>query len=98
MCASKHGELRQQLLILYLASPDLASRTIGFTVYDGAGDRSTITGDSDTPPYDSALAAMRDGWRVVQMTQPTAAEHGAEYETAYLRWEIVLERLVEVAQ
>jgi hypothetical protein len=98
MSSSKDSASRQQLLILYLASPDLASRTIGFTLYDGAGEESSMTGDTDTPPYASAVAAMRDGWRVIQMAQPTAAERGAEYETSYLRWEIVLERMVEAAR
>jgi hypothetical protein len=90
--------LRQQLLILYLENPDLASKVIGFTRYDGAGGGSTITGDSDVPPYETAVHAMRDGWRVIQLAQPAAAARGSEYETGYLRWEIVLEKLVEVTR
>jgi hypothetical protein len=89
-------DLRQQLLVLYLENPDLASKVIGFTRYDGAGDDSTLTGDSDTPPYETAVHAMRDGWRVIQLAQPTTPERGAEYDTGYLRWEIVLEKLVQV--
>lgn len=90
--------LRQQLLVLYLENPDLASKVIGFTRYDGAGNASTSTGDGDEPPYESAVHAMRDGWRVIQMAQPATAAKGAEYETGHLRWEIVLEKLVEVAR
>lgn len=92
------SQLRQQLLVLYLENPDLASKVIGFTRYDGAGDGSTITGDGDVPPYETAVHAMRDGWRVIQLAQPSTPARGSEYDTGYLRWEIVLEKLVEVAR
>jgi hypothetical protein len=94
MILLEDDELYQQLLVLYLDNPDLWSGVVGFTLYDGAGDASTRTGDSETPPYDNAVAAMRDGWRVIQLATPMASPHGTEYETAYLRWEVVLERLV----
>jgi hypothetical protein len=87
-------ELRQQLLILCLATPELSSRVVAWSLYDGAGERTSMTGDSDVPPYESVLAAMRDGWRVLQLPTPAPAAPGVEYEPAFLKWEYVLERLV----
>ena len=55
-----------------------------------------MAGDADEPPYASVLAAMRDGWRVIQL--PAAAgrpRRGAEHDTAFLKYEFVLEKLVE---
>lgn len=61
--------LRQKLLILYTKTPDLKSEVGAWSIYDGSGDAHHTTGDSDTPPYRSVLAAMKDGWRVLQLPQ-----------------------------
>jgi hypothetical protein len=87
---------RQQLLILCAASPDLLSPVVAWSLYDGAGDRTSISGDEDVPPYDSVLAAMRDGWRVMQLPATLRAPPGTEHETSFLKWEYVLERIVDV--
>jgi len=88
---------RQQLLILCSASPDLLSAVVAWSFYDGAGSRTTMPGDGEKPPYNSVLDAMRDGWRVLQLPQPSQAAPGAEHHTSFLKWEYVLERIVEVA-
>jgi hypothetical protein len=87
---------RQQLLILCAASPDLESDVVAWSFYDSVGDRTSISGDADVPPYGSVLAAMRDGWRVLQLPATIRAAPGTEYETSFLKWEYVLERIVEV--
>jgi hypothetical protein len=87
---------RQQLLILCAASPDLLSRVVAWSLYDGAGDQTSISGDSDVPPYDSVLAAMRDGWRVLQVPATQRSAPGTEHETSFLKWEYVLEKIVDV--
>ena len=56
--------MRQKLLVLYAHSPDLNSRTVAWSAYDGTGQEKHTTGDSEEPPYESVVAAMRDGWRV----------------------------------
>jgi len=88
--------LRQKLLVLYLHTPDLHSPVVAWTLYDGTGKEHHTSGDSDTPPYPSAIAAMRDGWRVIQFPQQFPAYPGMEYTTSYLRFEYVLEKLEEV--
>ncbi|MEE2657120.1 MAG: hypothetical protein VX733_01370 [Candidatus Latescibacterota bacterium] len=87
---------RQDLLILYAHSPDLHSRVVSWSRYDGAGESKHTSGDSDEPPYDSVVEAMRDGWRVIQFPQQYPAFPGMEYRTSYLRYEYILEQLKEI--
>ena len=88
--------VRQKLLLLCSASPDLRSPVVAWAVYDGAGEETSMSGDREEAPYPSVLAAMRDGWRVIQLPSLARPVPGTEYETSFLRWEYVLERLVEV--
>lgn len=91
-------ELRQKILILYSGTPDLRSSIGAWAIYDGAGQSHHTTGDSDTPPYNSVLAAMRDGWRVVQFPQQFPAYPGMELSTSYLRFEYILEKIVTLEE
>ena len=88
--------LRQKLLVLYTHSPDLNSTTVAWSVYDGTGEQKHTTGDSEEAPYSSVVAAMRDGWRVIQFPQQHPAYPGMEYHTAYLKYEYILEKLEEI--
>lgn len=87
--------LRQQLLVLYAANSSPDSPVGAWSVFDGTGRRAHMAGDADTPPYASVLAAMQDGWRVLQLPQLQPAAPGAEHETSFLKYEFVLEKLVE---
>ena len=82
-------------MVLYLHAPSLDSHVVGWSIWDGTGKEHHTTGDSDTPPYKSALDAMKDGWRVLQIPQLQPAYPGMELSTAYLRFEYVLEKIVE---
>lgn len=87
---------RQQIMILHSASTDLCDRTVGWALYDGAApwDAPQMrTGDEADPPYPSVLAAMRDGWRVLQVPEPRHVP-GWEHETAELPFGFVLAREV----
>ncbi|HXU61355.1 MAG TPA: hypothetical protein VN962_06615 [Polyangia bacterium] len=88
--------LRQQLLILYATTSSPDSDVGAWSIFDGTGRQPHMAGDTDKPPYPSVLAAMRDGWRVIQLPALQAAPPGAEHDTAFLRYEFVLEKLVEV--
>ena len=89
---------RQQLLILYSKTPDLYSGIGAWTIYDSTKQTHHTTGDSDTPPYKSVFDAMCDGWRVIQLPIKLAAYPGYELTTDYLKWEYVLEKIVEVSE
>jgi hypothetical protein len=85
--------LRQKLLVLYLRTPDLYSPVVAWAAYDGTGKDRHSSGDSDTPPYPSVVAAMQDGWRVIQFPQQWPAYPGTEYQTSYLKYEYILEKM-----
>jgi hypothetical protein len=89
-------QLRQKLLVLYSQSPDLNSPVGAWAIYDGTGKEQHTTGDSDKPPYTSVVGAMQDGWRVIQFPQQFPAYPGMEYNTAFLKFEYILEKLEEI--
>ena len=87
---------KQQLLVLYAATSSPDSPVGAWSWFDGTGREKHMAGDADEPPYASVLAAMRDGWRVIQFPALRPAAPGAEHDTAFLPYEFVLEKLVEV--
>jgi hypothetical protein len=87
---------RQKLLILYLKNSALDAEVIGWAQYDGSGETQHMAGDEDSPPYRSGVAALRDGWRLLQMSQLQPHVPGDEFTTAYLKYEFLFEKLVEV--
>lgn len=91
--------VRQQILVLCLSDPDLESQTVAWSLYDASKPDSALqmqTGDSMTPPYGSVLAAMRDGWRVIQFPALPLLERGQEHDLGHLPYEYILERMVEI--
>jgi hypothetical protein len=89
-------DVRQQLLFLCLATPNPASPVVAWSLFDGTGRTAAMAGDADQPPYESLLGAMKDGWRVIQVPQLVAPAPGREHETAFLRFEYVLEKLIDL--
>jgi hypothetical protein len=86
---------RQQVLMLWLASPSLDSRVLGWSWFDGsAGAGPQLEGD---PPYATGLAALVDGWRMLQMSPLIPPTPGHERDTSFLKHEFVFERIVDVA-
>jgi hypothetical protein len=90
--------VRQKLLVLCLANPDLDSRVVAWSSYDGTGQTYAMAGDADEPPYASVLAAMRDGWRVLQFPPLAPPAPALEHRTGFLRFEYVLEKLVPTGE
>jgi hypothetical protein len=87
--------LKQKLLILYATNSSPDSPIGAWSLFDGTGREKHMAGDANEPPYASVLAAMRDGWRVIQLPQLGAPAAGAEHATAFLQYEFVLEKMVE---
>ena len=87
---------RQQLLILYLASSALDTPVVAWSIYDGTGRTKHMAADSDEPPYKTGLHAMRDGWRLIQLSQLIPPYPGEEFTTSYQRYECVFEKLEDV--
>ena len=93
------AQLRQQLLILNPGNSSPESGIVAWAFYDGAANPEKPqmqSGDSNEPPYRSVLAAMQDGWRVMQVPAMPHFETGREFDTGHLPYEYVLERMVDI--
>jgi hypothetical protein len=86
--------VRQQVLVLYLSTSALDSEVVGWSRYDGTGRTSPTTGDSDEPPYRTGVAALCDGWRLIQSSPLIPPYPGHEYDVSFLKHEFFFERLV----
>jgi hypothetical protein len=90
------SSLRQQVLVLYLATSSLDSETVAWSVFDGSRAEGDEAGDGDEPPYANGLDALRDGWRLIQASPLIPPAAGEEYATSFLKFEFLFERLVPV--
>lgn len=89
-------ERRQQVLVLYLETSALDARVVGWSMYDGTGRQRHMAGDADEPPYRSGLAALEDGWRLIQASPLVPHSGGDEFRTGYLKYEFLFEKLCDV--
>jgi hypothetical protein len=92
--------IRQQVLVLHLSNRSLDSETVGWALYDGAkwpDELQVRPGDEDTPSYPSVLAALQDGWKLLQAPAAIVIR-GGEHEIFALPFEFILTRDVEVLE
>ncbi len=87
--------VRQQILYLWLAEGALDTETVGWALHDGSGGKGPGLPETE-PPYTSGLAALEDGWCLLQSPAPYPLYPGAEHEVSYLANEFLFERRVEV--
>jgi hypothetical protein len=86
---------RQQVLMMWLSGPGLDGRTLGWAFFDGTDGKGPQL-DAD-PPYPTGVAAMVDGWRMIQMSQLIPPYPGQERENSFMKHEFVFERMVDLA-
>lgn len=86
--------MKQQVLVLFLATSALDSPVVGWANYDGTGRTKPTTGDSDQPPYETGLEALLDGWRLLQASQLIPPYPGHEYDVSFMKHEFFFEKLV----
>ena len=86
---------RQQVLYLWLGEGDLTTPVVAWAFHDGTAGKgpSLPTGE---PPYATGLAALEDGWFLLQSPPPIDIKLGSGYETGPLPNEFVFERRVDV--
>lgn len=89
------SNLRQKILILYLADSALDSKVIGWTIYDGTGREAHTAGDSEIPPYATGMDALKAGWRVLQFSQLIPPYPSTEFSTSFNKHEVIFEQLEE---
>ena len=87
---------RQQILYLWANGSGLDSGTIGWAFHDGTDGIGPALADL-TPPYANGVAALCDGWMLLQSSQLNAPLPGDEHLNNYLEYEFVFERRVEVS-
>jgi hypothetical protein len=87
--------LRQQVLYLWLAEGALDNETVGWAFHDGTSGKGPGVPATE-PPYPTGLAALEEGWFLIQSPAPYALQPGAEYEVSYLANEFIFERRIEV--
>jgi hypothetical protein len=83
---------RQQVLYLWANGSALDSGVIAWSFYDGANGDGDQPPDTE-PPYATGVAALVDGWRLLQSAQLVAPPAGEEHRNAYLEYEFVFERM-----
>jgi hypothetical protein len=84
---------RQQVLVLYLSSTSLEGNVAGWAFYNGLEE--DLYYDDDTPPYETGVAALKDGWRMI--SYPTLHDidrKGGEHDLGYFKNEFVFEKLI----
>ena len=85
----------QNILVLFQDTPALDARVFGWSRYFASEPEVTVE-DEETPPYANAMDAMRDGWRVIQMSEIKVRSDEQLYRVGAFPYQTVLEKLVEV--
>ena len=85
---------RQQVLYLWLAEGALDTATVAWSFYDGSNGSGPGLPEGE-PPYRNGVAAMADGWFMLQSPAPYTLQPGTEHGTSYLPNEFVFARTVE---
>ena len=86
----------QDVLIFYQTRPALDIEPSGWAKYEaskGTGIEDLI--DESEPPYENALAAMRDGWQVIQMSEYKQRSEVDAYELGPIPYQVVLSKFNE---
>ena len=85
----------QKVLVLYLRDSALDSNLIAWSIWDGCSLDENYSGKTDDPPYNSGLDALRDGWRLIQMSPLLPPIPGKELQTSILKYEFIFEKLAK---
>ncbi len=86
---------RQQVLHLWLAEGALDTGVVAWAFHDGTAGAGPALPEGD-PPYATGLAALEDGWFLLQAPPPPRIEPGAEHTPGYLTNEFLFERRVDM--
>ena len=87
---------RQQVLYLWLAEAALVMPVVAWAFHDGTKGEGPGLPSGD-PPYPTGQAALEDGWMLLQAPHVPPVEKVQEHEPAYLSYEFIFERRIEVA-
>ena len=88
---------RQQILYLWTSESALDTEVVAWAFHDGTKGAGAGLPDAE-PPYASGLAALEDGWMLLQTPHVAAPVPGRDLEVGYLQYEFVFERRVGVTE
>ena len=86
----------QDILVFYQTSPGLDVVPAAWARYEasrGTGIKDLV--EETDPPYQNAMAAMRDGWQVIQMSEFKHRSSEDGYELGPIPYQTVLSRFAE---
>jgi len=92
--------MRQQLLYLWLAESALDAEAVAWSLYDGAKGKGLALPSAkgpEAPPYSTGLAALEDGWCLLQAPQAGAPVGPDGARLGELQFQFIFERRVELA-
>jgi len=87
---------RQQVLYLWLAEGALDTGVVSWAFHDGCAGRGPQL-PSEEPPYPTGVAALHDGWCLLQSPAARPIPRGADHEPGPLSNEYVFERRIELS-
>ena len=97
-------------MLLWLSEPTLSAPVLGWAFHDGTAgagpqpfDTQQLAGDEPDrqsgagAPYADGVAALIDGWRVIQIAPQRPPVAGSEHMVSVLPNEFVFERMIDIA-
>ncbi|MFT5377208.1 MAG: hypothetical protein ACI906_004046 [Candidatus Latescibacterota bacterium] len=89
----------QDILVLFQTTPALTANVVAWARYDASqGAGIPDLPDESEPPYANAMAAMRDGWQVIQMSELKHRSTEDGYELGPLPYQTVLSKFNELKE
>ncbi len=86
----------QDILVLYQTTPALDAKPAAWAYYEASRGPVRDLVEESEPPYPTAMAAMRDGWQVIQLPELKHRSPTDGYELGPLPYQIVLSKFNEL--
>ena len=88
----------QDILVFFQTTPALDASPVAWSYYEASKGPVRDLVEEGEPPYRNAMAAMRDGWQVIQMSElkHRSAEDG--YELGPLPYQTVMSKFNELQE
>jgi len=90
--------LVQDILVFYQTTPALDSKPAAWAYYEASKGPVRDLIEESEPPYQNAMAAMRDGWQVIQMSEFKQRSFEDGYELGPLPYQTVLAKFNELQE
>lgn len=88
----------QDILVFYQTTPALDSSPAAWAYYEASKGPVRDLVEESEPPYKNAMAAMRDGWQVIQMSEYKQRSLEDGYELGPLPYQTVLQKFNELKE